>query len=490
MNTLMKKRTLTIVLVICLLISHLFTSILVINAAGNETVNNEYALEAEAVPSDYRFVRYEYPSASLDGATLALPTNEVTVTAIVESSSENCYVIAEGQFANQAGVNGIAGAQWLLCDNGVLEVSEGFINWEGWQSPWHNFRSQITEIMFTGPITAGVSLQGLFTMLENVIGITGLEFFDTSSVINLSGMFSHMTSLTSLDLSSWDTHQVTDMSEMFFRASNLVTLNVLGWDTSQVNNMSGMIDSASSLVALDVSSWDTHQVTDMRWMFTNTSSLTDLDVSHWNTHQVTNMVGMFAGASSLTELNLSNWNVSQVTDMRWMFNTMRDLTTLDLSGWHIDQGRYMSWMFGNTTSLRQFTLPEGFSNADDLDLPSVPQDEEFTGYWQNVGNGTIANPQGEFIFTSAQLLSQGNPPEDDTWVWQPANQLSLRDILRQLIAEADARVQANYTPRSWANMMSRLTFARSVYNNPAASDAQISEAITLLRSELDALIER
>jgi len=65
-----------------------------------------------------------------------------------------------------------------------------------------------------------------------------------------------------------------------------------------------------------------------------------------------------------------------------------------------------------------------------------------------------------------------------------------RYILRELIAEAEARVQANYTPRSWADMQSMLTFARSVYNNPNLQGVQYDEAVILLRARLDALVLR
>jgi len=44
---------------------------------------------------------------------------------------------------------------------------------------------------------------------------------------------------------------------------------------------------------------------------------------------------------------------------------------------------------------------------------------EFTGLWQNVGNGTVDNPQGEFVLTSGQLMSlSGGRAMADTWVWQ------------------------------------------------------------------------
>jgi len=350
--------------------------------------------------------------------------------------------ITEGQFEKQSGANGIAGAIWCLFDDGTLEVSEGFINWTGSLSPWHNYRDQITEINFTGLITAGTSLQSLFSGLSNVMTIEGLELFDTSNATNMSSMFANSTSLTAIDLSMWNTSQVIDMNMMFAVTHNLVKLDVSNWDTSQVTNMS--------------------------WMFAGdvlgAHSLSTLDVSSWDTSQVTNMSGMFWAARSLTDLNVSNWDTSQVTDM--------------------------SWMFSGTISLRELTLGEQFRFVGNPGLQEVWQTADFTGFWQNVGAGTRANPTGQFVLTSSQLMAQFNGATmADTFVWQPTNE-PLINTLRELIAEAEARIQSNYTPRSWADMMSRLTFARNVYNNPTAIDSHYNEAINLLRAALDALVER
>ena len=75
-------------------------------------------------------------------------------------------------------------------------------------------------------------------------------------------------------------------------------------------------------------------------------------------------------------------------------------------------------------------------------------------------------------------------------VLSDGSQLVGREALRAIITEAEARDSGNYTTRSWANMMSMLTFARNVYNNQTATEAQINEAINLLRARLDALEPR
>ena len=63
------------------------------------------------------------------------------------------------------------------------------INWIENNSPWRNHSWNIYEIEFTGSITAGKSLSSLFNGLSNVTEIKGLEYFDTTEVIDMSFMF-------------------------------------------------------------------------------------------------------------------------------------------------------------------------------------------------------------------------------------------------------------------------------------------------------------
>ena len=337
------------------------------------------------------------------------------VERLIESAGL-CNVIAEGQFADQEGANGIEGATWELCDDGVLKVGSGFINNDvpNYTSPWWHYRLHINKIIFTGSITAGASLTGLFCRLFMVTTIKGLEHFDTSQVTNMSWMFHSTGSLTNLDLSNFDTSQVTDMSGMFaMHASSVV-----------------------DFTSLDLSNFDTSQVTDMSWMFYSAHRLTSLDLSSFDTSNVTDMSGMF-------------------------------------------------WVWGST-SLRKLTLGEEFKFVGNAGLRAIIPTAEFTGYWQNVGSGTVYNPAGAHILTSEQLMTQFNGQTmADTFVWQPVNRPI--DTLRELIEEAVFPDPRCFTPRSWANMQSALTFARAVYNNPTSTEAQINDAINRLRAAIDAL---
>jgi hypothetical protein len=65
-----------------------------------------------------------------------------------------------------------------------------------------------------------------------------------------------------------------------------------------------------------------------------------------------------------------------------------------------------------------------------------------------------------------------------------------RAALRSAIVEAESRVQANYTPASWAQMMLALSPARSTYNNANATQAQIDAAVGRLQPAIDSLVLR
>jgi hypothetical protein len=88
----------------------------------------------------------------------------------------------------------------------------------------------------------------------------------------------------------------------------------------------------------------------------------------------------------------------------------------------------MASMLSGTNSLRQLTLGEQFrfkggnrwgTEPTVVGLPAVPQNHTYTGRWQNVGTGTPANPQGNFIGTSDELmLRSGGSTRAETFVWQ------------------------------------------------------------------------
>ncbi|MCL2383666.1 MAG: BspA family leucine-rich repeat surface protein [Oscillospiraceae bacterium] len=299
-------------------------------------------------------------------------------------------------------------------------------------SSWDTGNVQVMTLMFsaaTGLTNLDVSnwnTSNVITMERMFWGADGLTHldvssWDTSSVTNTWGMFWNASSIDNLDVSNWDMSNVTNMRSMFAGATSITNLDVSSWDTGNVTNMESMFN-ATNVTTLDVSSWDTASVTNMASMFSNTS-VTSLDLSNWDTSNVTNMAGMFWVASDLTSLDVSSWNTSNVTNMSSMFMAASSLERLDLSSWDTGNVTNMQHMFFGATSLRELTLAENFHfhGGIAVGIPDVPNNQYYTGFWQNVGTGTVSAPNGIYVWTSTELMNKYNvhgQTSQNTWVWQ------------------------------------------------------------------------
>jgi surface protein len=152
----------------------------------------------------------------------------------------------------------------------------------------------------------------------------------------------------------------TDLAGAFFGCSNLTSFTSGNTDTSSVTNMSSMFSYANSLTSLDLSSFNTSSVTNMSSMFSYANSLTSLDLSSFNTSSVTNMSQMFFMASFLTSLDLSGFNTSSVINMSLMFSGATSLTSLDLTNWNTESGpSYGGWILGIDPEIIYCNDPDG-----------------------------------------------------------------------------------------------------------------------------------
>ena len=130
-----------------------------------------------------------------------------------------------------------------------------------------------------------------------------LSSFDTSNVVDMSGMFSYTSGVNSLDLSGFDTSNVTVMRSMFNTCYAKTIIFGDNFDTSNVTDMSSMFD-GSTATSLDVSKFDTSKVTDMYRMFAYTRG-DSLDLTNFDTSNVTRMSDMFY-SSELTTIYLKS----------------------------------------------------------------------------------------------------------------------------------------------------------------------------------------
>lgn len=123
-------------------------------------------------------------------------------------------------------------------------------------------------------------------------------------------------------------------------------------NTSEVVNMAKMFILCSSLVSLDLRGFDTSKVTDMSLMFNGCYALSNLDISNFNTSNVTNMSCMFSYCEKLTSLNLSSFNTSKVMHMNEMFDECKNLKTIYVgTGFNTNNLRESKNMFNDCPNL-------------------------------------------------------------------------------------------------------------------------------------------
>ena len=246
---------------------------------------------------------------------------------------------------------------------------------------WYVNAKNITNVVFDASFANArpTSTSEWFSLCENLTGIQGLGYLNTSEVTNMRYMFFCCKGLTSLDLSGFNTAKVTNMAFMFNGCSGLTSLDLSNFNTANVTTMDSMFEFCHSLTSLDVSSFNTAKVTIMYNMFSFCGSLTSLDVSHFNTVNVISMGSMFNNCSSLTSLDISNFNTAKVTGMAFMFNGCSKLTKLTIGNRFVTTEQMAcSDVFTGCSSLNTVTFIG--------DIPSSINSKFFNGV------GSASNP--------------------------------------------------------------------------------------------------
>lgn len=180
-------------------------------------------------------------------------------------------------------------------------------------------------------------------------------------------------------------------------------------DVSEVTDMQFMFDGCESIKTLDLRSLQTNSAINTSYMFNGCWTLTNLNLSNFNTAHVINMRGMFKYCSALIDLNLSSFKTSNVTDMGFMFYNCTKLKDLNISSFTINENVGTTNMFGEADNLQILHLGNKTKLADGMGL--------VLHNWQNVGTGTLSNPNGSRKWSTPDLIKNYNPDTDaDTYV--------------------------------------------------------------------------
>jgi surface protein len=148
-----------------------------------------------------------------------------------------------------------------------------------------------------------------------------LSHLDTQGATDMGFMFGSRDvwqNVEELDLSYIDTSSATVMDN-FVQLPNVTKLDVTSFDTSNVVNMSGMFRYCENLTDIDVSNFDTSKVLYFDSMFNECKSLKSLDLSNFNTSSATTMSYMFWYCEDLEYLNLSSFDTSNIETLRGIY---------------------------------------------------------------------------------------------------------------------------------------------------------------------------
>ena len=217
------------------------------------------------------------------------------------------------------------------------------INPSGNTPGWHNNITNVTNVVFAPSFASArpTTTYMWFSNMTNLVTITGIQYLNTSRVIEMKYMFFGCNKLTTIDLSGFNTANVTNMYGLFERCTSLTSLDVSGFNTGKVTEMSDLFRECSALSSLNLSNWNTAKVTDMKYMFEECRKLTTLNLSSWNTAKVTNMSHMFDDCTKLKTIMVGDsWSTASVTESGWMFSGCSNLvggngTAFDVD--HIDK---------------------------------------------------------------------------------------------------------------------------------------------------------
>ncbi|MCD8038081.1 MAG: DUF285 domain-containing protein, partial [Lachnospiraceae bacterium] len=172
---------------------------------------------------------------------------------------------------------------------------------------------------------------------------------ELSSVTSLSGVFSSLSALTSVDMSKAKVSALTTMSSLFKSCTALEEVDMSGINAPGVTDMGGMFSGCTALTTVKLSEATLSGVSDISSLFRGCTALTSVDMSKAAFSGTVNMDKLFYNCEKLTSADLSDIS-AKASGMESMFEGCIKLTSADLS--NITTGSAsLAKMFYNCASL-------------------------------------------------------------------------------------------------------------------------------------------
>lgn len=133
-----------------------------------------------------------------------------------------------------------------------------------------------------------------------------LSGIDTQNCTSFNEMFRNCSNLKNLDLSSFNTQSVVNVQDMFNACTKLTSITFgNNFKLSSVTNLSNMFAYVSSIKTIDISTFDC-QPTNLSGMFQQCQEIQTINFgNNFDTSLVTNMSNMFNGTSKIDSNTLN-----------------------------------------------------------------------------------------------------------------------------------------------------------------------------------------
>ena len=222
--------------------------------------------------------------------------------------------------------------------------------------------NKLTSVNFTGAIlntTSNVDMEKMFYGAGDptkTLTLTGFNALNTSKVINMA-VFAQSSRISSIDLSNMNFSSCVNFASAF-NSSQLASINLTNMilNTTSGVNMGGMFANSLLTTITGFKTLNTSKVTSMYQTFSAGLKMTGpLDFSGMDFSSCTNFGYMFYGGL-ISSVNVSNWilNTTSNFSMTWMFYGCNSLTNLPgISTWNIskvtDMGYFVYYITLNST---------------------------------------------------------------------------------------------------------------------------------------------
>ena len=176
-----------------------------------------------------------------------------------------------------------------------------------------------------------VNIVGTQNVLNTDFTYAPAEAFINDTKVEIVSKYSiNVISTNDIIKLSWN-QNIDDCSFMFHRLNNIISVDLSDFESSSVTNMEGMFSHCLYLKYINFSDFTTSEVTNMKSMFEDCENLESLDLSHFKTNKVEFMNQMFSCCHQLKYLDFRNINISSITNLDLMFHHCISLIYIDLS---------------------------------------------------------------------------------------------------------------------------------------------------------------